>query len=347
MRPVYQLNSELYKVTGIQRVMMDIHEALKPFGAKIIGTVPMEKVNKDLGINESDYIQFNGYGRLKGSVVIVHERRYLPIFWVLNKILRFDIELIYVHHNELYGQRLLSRFPKHVVAISDAGIKNLTEYFGVKREYISKIHNCVRKPDGFRAKRKEFNPEEITILYPARINSVKRQVEIVRNLRGKLSDKVRILFAGEGPEYEELQKECGDSTQFVALGFRADVPELMQQSDFMMLYSRHEGLPISLIEATMTGTPIICNNVGGNCEIAFDGRNALVPESWEELTQTLNLLPELSKETYASMSRASVEVYERYYRFEKFADGYRILIKQLECGHSRRSAQRNFPNPYI
>ena len=52
--------------------------------------------------------------------------------------------VVYVHHNELYGQKILSKFPENVVAISDAGIKNLTEYFNLPIKNITKIHNTVR-----------------------------------------------------------------------------------------------------------------------------------------------------------------------------------------------------------
>ena len=39
-RKIYNLNSELYKVTGIQRVLLDIHEALKTgLETKIVGTI--------------------------------------------------------------------------------------------------------------------------------------------------------------------------------------------------------------------------------------------------------------------------------------------------------------------
>ncbi len=328
-RPIFQLNSELHKVTGIQRVLMDIHEALRPLGAKIVGTVPFAEVNPDLDIAEDDYTRMRGYGMFRHAVVIIHERRYLPIFWLLNKLPRLDARIVYVHHNELYGQKILSRFPKQVVAISDAGIRNLTDYFGIPRANITKIHNCARQPKGFVPHSKEFNPEHITILYPARVNTVKRQVEIARQLRGKLDPRVRILFAGTGPDYEELRATCEDSEQFIALGYRNDILALMRQADFIMLFSRHEGLPISLIEAAMTGTPIICNTVGGNTEIAIDGHNAFVNNDWNSLIECINALPTMSAYKYRDMSLNGRKIYETMYRFSTFATDYRKLIVSL------------------
>lgn len=326
MRKIYQLNSELFKVTGIQRVIMDIHEALSPLGAKIVGTIPFEKVTPDLGIMDDDYIEKKGYSMFRNSVVIIHERRFLPVFWVLNKLFRFNSKVVYVHHNELYGQKLLSLFPENVVAISDAGIRNLTEYFGVPHKHIIKIHNCVRQPINFTPKSKNFTPDNITILYPARINSVKQQVEIVRNLRDKLDPRIHIIFAGTGPDYETLKAECLNNRQFVALGYRNDILDLMQQVDFVMLYSKQEGLPISLIEACMTATPIIANDVGGNCEIADNEINAFILNDWHSLSMCLNKLPSLPPQRYSEMSDACLTKYNNDFDFKIFKNLYINLV---------------------
>ena len=244
-RKVFQLNTELYKVTGIQRVLLDIHEALKDeFDAKIMGTVSYSHIHNNLNIYHKDYVQFCNPLCLRNSIIIVHERRLLPFAWILTHIPYMNIKCVYIHHNELYGNRWLSLFPKNVVAISDAGIKNLTEYFGIPRSHITKIHNCVRNTVVAEAQTRSFNSDDIKILYPARINTVKRQIEIVSHLKGKLDSRVRILFAGVGPLYQQLQNICTNDEQFQALGFRDDIPSLMKTVDFMMLFSQQEGLPI-------------------------------------------------------------------------------------------------------
>lgn len=329
-RKVFQFNLELFKVTGIQRVLLDIHEALKEdYECKIVGNIPFDQVNSNLGIAETDYVRFRNPLMFRNSIVIIHERRLLPVMWILSHIPGLNIRCVYMHHNELYGNRKLSLFPKNIVAISDAGIRNLTEYFGIPRKHITKIHNCVRETDAYTLRTKEFNRDNITLLYPARINSVKRQIEIVNHLKGKLDSRVRILFAGTGPQFKELEEVCKCKEQFKALGFRDDIPELMRQCDFMLLFSVHEGLPISLIEACKYGLPAICNNVGGNLEIVKDGVNGIVADSWEELLTVLNGLPDMSQSEYDRMSRGGREVYEKEYNFDIFKSNYLQLIKNI------------------
>lgn len=330
-RQFFQLNTELYKVTGIQRVLLDIHEALRDdFDAKIVGNIPYDKVDSSLNISKGDYLRFKNPFMFHNSVVIIHERRLLPLMWVITHIPWLNTKCIYVHHNELYGNKMLSLFPKKIVAISDAGIKNLTEYFGVDRASITKIHNCVRESKSFAQQAKRFNPNDIKILYPARINSVKQQVEIVKHLKGKLDPRVKILFAGTGPLFEELRLVCDGDNQFQVLGFRNDIPSLMHSCDFMMLFSKHEGLPISLIEAAQTGLPAICNNVGGNTEIIKDGINGIIVNDWDTLTEALNNLSKLSQNEIDRMSREGKEIYKKNFNFGIFKRRYCNLINTLK-----------------
>lgn len=323
---IYSLNTELYKITGIQRVMIDIHHAVKEdYDSRIVGTLNFDKVASDIGIEKYCYIKLRNPFMFYRSIVIIHERKLLPVFWILNHIFIQRIRLVYIHHNIFYNHKSLSLFPRNIVAISDEGIRNLNGFFKVPINYITKIHNCVR--DKHPQKHKIPETDKLTIIYPARVNDVKRQCEIVRNLKGRLNRRIRILFAGEGPQLEELRLLCDGDEQFECLGFRSDVTSLLQQCDFIMLFSLHEGLPIALIEATMCGTPIVCNDVGGNLEIAHNGENAFVTDDWDKLTDILNSLPDISKEEYMRLSRNSREIYERNFTFPRFKNNYLKLIE--------------------
>ena len=308
---------------------MDIHHAVRDdYEAKIVGLKPYEAINPNLKIAPEEYVQWKNPFMFHHSIVILHERKFLLLFWLLNTVFFQRIRLIYVHHNELYGHRWATMMPRTVVAISENGMRNLMEYFKVPRNRISKIHNCVedRKPE--RASCPSHH-QLLKILYPARINDVKRQLEIVGQLKGKLKKNVQILFAGVGPRFEEFQQTVNGDGQFVCLGFVADVPQLMRDCDYVMLFSTHEGLPITLIEAAMTGTPIICNDVGGNTEICHDGENGFVVNDWNGLILTLNSLGGVSDEEWEAMCRKSRAIYEKEYTFERFREQYLALLAKI------------------
>lgn len=330
-RKVYQLNSELDKVTGIQRVLLDIHEALQEdFDTKIVGTIPYDKVDGTLKIKDKDYVKFVNPLTFRNSTVIIHERKFLPMMWILTHLPGFNTKCIYLHHNELYGNKLFSLFPKNIVAISDNGISNLVDYFGVDKNNITKIYNCVKGGASSSKNNRIFNPNDISILYPARVNNVKRQLKIVEALKDKLDKRIKILFAGAGPLYDELKEMCRGNDQFKALGFRNDIPELMDKSDFVMLFSTNEGLPISLIEGIKSGLPVICNDVGGNLEIARRGQNVIEVSSFENLASRLNELTNLNPEEYKKMSVAGKNIFEKYFTFNQFKQNYVNLINRAK-----------------
>lgn len=328
MKKLFSFNSELNKVTGVQKVLLDIHQAVKDmYEAKIVGTMPYRQINKNHGITESEYLRFKNPFMFYNSIVIVHERKFLLMFWLLNHLLFQRIRLVYVHHNLFNDHRLLSVMPKTVVSISERTTRNLIEFFRVPPQNIHKIYNCVKDK---RPSRRTYRiNDKITLVYPARINQVKRQDEVYKQLKGKIDKKIQILFAGEGPNYQALKSLVGEDEQFKCLGFVNDIIGLLQQSDYMMLFSSKEGLPITLIEAAMCYTPIVCNDVGGNCEIARNGQNAFVANDWEELIRTVNRLPTLDATTYMYMANRSREIYEQNFTFEKFKNNYLNLLNHL------------------
>lgn len=329
-RKVFSFNSQLYKVTGVQRVLMDIHRAVRDdYDARVVGTVPYERVHSDIGLSRAEYVRLRNPLMFRGAIVIVHERKFLALFWLLNHLLLQRIKIVYVHHNEFSDHRCLSVMPRTVVAISDSGVRNLTDFFRVPPEHIHKIHNCVA--DIHPRPHKVYGGGEVRVLYPARINSVKRQVEIVRRLDGRLSDGVKILFAGTGPDAEVLRAAVCGRSNFECLGYCSDIYRLLGECDYMMLFSEHEGLPITLIEAAMTGTPIVCNNVGGNSEVVTDKMSGFVLEKndWNGLAAVLNSLSSNSKAEYQRMSDAARKQYLDRFTFEKFRSSYLALLSHL------------------
>ncbi len=330
LRKAFSFNAELFKVTGVQKVLMDIHHAVQDdFEARIVGTIPYGKIHKDLDIKPTEYVRWRNPFMFRNAIVILHERKYLALFWFLNFILRQHIRLVYIHHNVFYNHRRMSVMPDTVVAISDEGVENLHKFFRVPMSHIHKIYNCVK--DIHPQPHKTYEGGEIKILYPARINAVKRQTEIVRKLKGKLSTKIKILFAGTGPEAAALQNMIQGEPHFEYLGYRTDIYNLLQQCDYMLLFSQQEGLPITLIEAAMTGTPVICNNVGGNSEIIHHKENGIIlkENDWKGLINTLNELQHKDEESYKKMSSQGREIYLNNFTFEKFKTQYLSLLNRI------------------
>ena len=68
------------------------------------------------------------------------------------------------------------------------------------------------------------------------------------------------------------------ATRLRLLGYRDDVPALLAAADIFVLPSHFEGLPMSVIEAMLTGLPVVATNVRGPAEqVVPEATGLLVP----------------------------------------------------------------------
>ena len=91
----------------------------------------------------------------------------------------------------------------------------------------------------------------------------------------------RLLIVGDGPlrpGVELMAGRNGLADRVVMLGARGDVPALLRGADVFVLSSRWEGLPIVVIEAMLSGLPVVATDVGGVREVVVEGETGfLVP----------------------------------------------------------------------
>lgn len=75
----------------------------------------------------------------------------------------------------------------------------------------------------------------------------------------------------------------------VWMGIRNDVPRLLSAGDIYVQPSRSEGIPLSIMEASLASLPIVATRVGGNSEAAIEGENALTvePENPKQLANAI------------------------------------------------------------
>jgi glycosyltransferase involved in cell wall biosynthesis len=92
---------------------------------------------------------------------------------------------------------------------------------------------------------------------------------------------VYFVLVGDGPlrrKVEQLRRRLGLKDNFLVLGWREDVMDIIPLFDAVVLTSLWEGLPISLLEAVYFGKPIVATNVDGIKELIRDGENGFLVE---------------------------------------------------------------------
>ena len=105
------------------------------------------------------------------------------------------------------------------------------------------------------------------ILYAGRLLPVKGPDILLEALENLIDDErpLKVLIAGDGPLLSQLQQRTTGvlDGRVTFLGLQNDVPTLLGVADLLVLPSRWEGLPMILLEAMASRTPIIATAVGG------------------------------------------------------------------------------------
>jgi glycosyltransferase involved in cell wall biosynthesis len=90
---------------------------------------------------------------------------------------------------------------------------------------------------------------------------------------------LHFVAAGQGPLEAEVRGQLrvlGLGDRFRLLGYRDDTTRLVAAADLLVLASRHEGLPVTVMEALTLGVPVVAPAVGGLPEVVTDGANGLL-----------------------------------------------------------------------
>ncbi|MCM1033607.1 MAG: glycosyltransferase family 4 protein [Odoribacter sp.] len=118
-------------------------------------------------------------------------------------------------------------------------------------------------------------------------------MNIIVNERGIKNLILYQIGGGQtGADTESLHKkaaEYGIEKSIVWMGIRNDVQRLLCAGDIYVQPSRSEGIPLSIMEASIVSLPIVATEVGGNPEAAKDGENAIVvnPENPQALADAI------------------------------------------------------------
>lgn len=274
------------------------------------------------------YVKFKALELLKDAedvVFLSHHRKMTTYLLGLSKFLRKKVCIVHVAHITLDSLKYTTLFPKYNIAVSNNVKENLETYFNVKD--VKVIYNGVLSPKF--DPDKIYDSEQITITMPALIDSRKQQIALTRFLKNKLPKQIVIQFAGDGVDREELEKLIGDDKQFKVLGYIENMQSLYETSDYVLLFSKSEGLPLCLIEAQSYGVPIICNDVGGNLEILKPEVNGFFADSLPELLECLITLPNVEASKYQEMRTHSLQNFKDNFQFDKMMNQYVALLQEV------------------
>jgi glycosyltransferase involved in cell wall biosynthesis len=181
------------------------------------------------------------------------------------------------------------RFYDAVVAVAHSQLPYLART-GVSKTRIQVIHNAIRLEDyaadvctDADTSDDEFSPipqGTKTVLVLGRLAPEKRGDMALRVLQQLSSDlPIYLLFVGTGPCLEQLRRmarDLGVRDRVRFVGYQEDVRPFIRVSDVLLVTSKIEGLPNSVLEAQAMGVPVVASAVDGVPEIIENGHNGFL-----------------------------------------------------------------------
>jgi glycosyltransferase involved in cell wall biosynthesis len=119
--------------------------------------------------------------------------------------------------------------------------------------------------------------EKLKIAIIARLHKDKGQLIAIDAIK-EINSPIELWLIGGGADYQNIENYIQtNNLHFVKLlGFRDDIKLLLQQVDILILPSKYEAFPFSLLEGMASGLPLIATNTGGNSEIIQNNYNGFL-----------------------------------------------------------------------
>lgn len=221
------------------------------------------------------------------------------------------------------------RSASRVVTVSGPFRRELVRC-GIPADRIEVIHNAVapdwgsRLSDGSCAglrRRLQVPDHRKIILSVGRLSREKDHGTLIESFRillqGSAGMDAHLVIIGEGPERRSLEsavRTAGLSDRVTLAGHVPSPEDFYGMADLMVLSSRTEGSPNTLLEAAAAGVPIVATAVGGVPEIFTDMESALLvpPGSPPILAQAMKTLLENKSLATRLAARARERMLERH-----------------------------------
>jgi glycosyltransferase involved in cell wall biosynthesis len=119
-----------------------------------------------------------------------------------------------------------------------------------------------------------ISADRVYCLFLGRVTKIKRPdrlIEVATILKSKNID-VKFLIAGDGDLFQETQDSAvALNLPFLFLGWQDNLAALFSVANILVMTSDNEGTPLSIVQAQLSGVPVISTNVGSVSEVLLNG----------------------------------------------------------------------------
>jgi len=200
-----------------------------------------------------------------------------------------------------------------VTAVCGAVAESLTRDYGVPRNRLRVVPNGADPPDEqaeWESARRWRDQLGAALLRPLWVSAARLEEQkghdVFLAALGELRSRgveFTAAIAGEGSQRPQLERQIAElelASCVRLLGRLEDLGPLLLAADAVVLASRWEGLPLTLLEALARGRPVVATAVGGIPDVIEDGvTGRLLPPG--DSTALANALAEFARKSDAAL----------------------------------------------
>lgn len=205
-------------------------------------------------------------------------------------------------------EKVMSRFTDVLITINNEDYQIASKKFHAKKT--ERIHGVGIDIDKFKiegdcreSKRKELGiPDgKKMLLSVGELSRDKNHIELLEAMKILGNEGYILTIAGTGSlmeSHSRFVKENKIEDCVRLLGYRKDVPELLQAADMYVFPSLFEGISVALMEAVAAKMPIACSEVRGNVDTVITRESYFPtddPPKLVEVIRNISIMPEDEK----------------------------------------------------
>lgn len=322
-RFVVDLSNELSKTNDV--VLLALKEdKSNPDDALFYKFDLSERVKyKNVGLSSSSYepmSMWKVYKAIKAenpNVVHMHAVGMPKFCYLANLLLGKKVTFVQTIHNDInrgystklydfvhytLGCRKLIRF----VGISETNYKDLKKYYPNSLSVCIVNGRAFLQPTSMAEKVKQEiasfkkNSDTIVVLHVARCDFQKQQILLIDSFNTIVERGKNAVLLMIGSKYDSelgasLKIAAGENVYF--LGTRKNINDYMAYADIFALSSAFEGMPITIIEALLSGLPVVSTPVCGAVD-AINGENGVLSDDFTTESYTAALSKTIDNLSY-------------------------------------------------
>lgn len=230
---------------------------------------------------------------------------------------------------KILRKKIIYKMATHILTPSNCGKRDLMKYFNAAEKKIYVFPNTIP------ISQQTNTTNNQTIAFIGRLDRTKGADILVKAFI-KIADifpKAILLIAGSGDRHEELKNEINNAKLQSRIILEGNVSydkvyEIMQSINFLVVPSRADNFPTTVLEAFSVATPVIGSNSGGIPEMVIDGYNGLLFEK-ENVDDLANKLKQMfsNKQERDKMAINAKQLFEQKFSTETIAERLEILLE--------------------